>query len=181
MEADNRLPTGSLVDDVHPDGTFSVSGFVPEQYTVQVFGLPDDYYVKRISCGGEEARGRRIDLRHAAGPLSVVVAAGASVAGSVMDADQQFASGINVVLIPTPRDADGAEPYRTVASDRQGKFRFVGLAPGSYEIFAIQGVDSDSYLDPDFLASVQNYAKSITLQDNSTENLHIELVSGGSE
>jgi len=106
MEPDTRLPTGSVVSDVHPDGSFSVSGLLPDEYTVQVFGLPDDYYVKGIRSGSEEAQGRRIDLRHAVGPLSVVAAAGASVAGSVTDDDQQLASGIDVVLIPTSQDAD---------------------------------------------------------------------------
>jgi hypothetical protein len=79
------------------------------------------------------------------------------------------------------RDTDGLEPYRSVATDGEGKFRLVGLAPGTYEAFAIEGVDPSTYVDPDFLVSVQDYAQSITLQDSSTENVDMELISGGSQ
>ena len=181
LEPDKALPTGPVAGDIHPDGTFSVSGVLPEQYTVELLGLPDGYYLKGTSSGSDEQPGGRIDLRHAAGSISVLVAAGSTVVGSVSDHEHQPAPGVNVVLIPALQNGQVLEGYKSVATDREGKFRIGGLAPGTYEVFAIEGIEPNTYVDPDFLASVQDYSQSVTLQDRSTENINIELISGGSE
>ena len=144
-------------------------------------GLPDGYYLKGTSSGSDEQPGGRIDLRHAAGSISVSVAAGSTVVGSVSDHEHQPAPGVNVVLIPALQNGQVLEGYKSVATDREGKFRIGGLAPGTYEVFAIEGIEPNTYVDPDFLASVQDYSQSVTLQDRSTENINIELISGGSE
>lgn len=181
LEPDNGLPTGAVAADINPDGTFSMSGVLPDQYTVELFGLPDGYYLKGTSSGNDEQQGRRIDFRHVPGSLSVFVAAGGTVVGSVTDHEQQPAPGVNVVLIPASQNGEVLQASKSVTTDREGKFRIVGLAPGTYEVFAIEGVDPNAYVDPAFLASVQDYAQSVTLQDGSTENVNIELISGGSE
>jgi hypothetical protein len=181
LEPDNGLPTGPVAGDINPDGTFSISGVLPDQYTVELFGLPDGYYLKGTSSGSDEQQGRRIDFRHGTGSLSVFVGAGGTVVGSVTDHEQQPAPGVDVVLIPASQNGDVLQAPKSVTTDREGKFRIVGLAPGTYEAFAIEGLDANAYVDPEFLASVQDYAQSITLQDGSTENVNIELISAASQ
>lgn len=179
LQPDTIMPTGTVEADVRPDGTFSVAGVLPDQYTVEVFGLPDEYYVKSVHAGAQESSRGKIDFRQPVGPLSIVVRLGATISGSVVGDDGQPAVGTDVVVVPMSQQSDEGQAYKTVASDREGKFRFVGIAPGTYQVFAITGVDPDSYMNPDFIASVQSFAASVTVQDNSApqSELRIEVTS----
>jgi hypothetical protein len=158
-----------LVGDVNADGTFSVSGILPDQYTLEVFGLPERCYVKRIRFGIYDVEGRKINFRDAAGPLEIVIGTpGGVISGSVVNDEQQSATGVKVVLVPTPLRPGEPDLYKTGVSDREGQFKILGIAPGDYEVFAVESAESDEFLDPDFVASVADYGERVTVRENST-------------
>ena len=50
---------------VKPDGTFRIPRIVPDQYSVQVSGLPDGVYVKSVRLDGRDITGEDLNLASA--------------------------------------------------------------------------------------------------------------------
>ena len=174
LEPDNNLLTGSVIGDVKPDGTFSIAGVLPDQYTIEVFGLPQEFYLRKIEVGMEDIPGRKIDFRHAAGPFELVVSSSAgSIAGSVVDEEQTTAKGVEVVLVPAPEHRQERDLYRTALTNKEGQFNFLGVPPGEYKLFAVPGVEPEAYFDPDFIGPLEDYGQVINVEENSS---HVELL-----
>jgi protocatechuate 3,4-dioxygenase beta subunit len=178
LEPESDLPTGSLVGDVKGDGTFLVSGALPLRYTLQIFGLPEGYYVRKIRMGMEEVAGRKIDFSRFAGSLYLEISSsGGIITGSVLDHEQQAVSGIEVALVPDPADPDAPDLYKLVRSDESGHYTIQGIAPGNYQLFAIDGIGGEAYQDPDFIQSIENNGQSVSFQENSRVTLTLRSLS----
>jgi len=178
LEPEADLIAGSLVVNVKSDAAFSVSGIFPLDYRLEIFGLPERYYVRKIQMGMEEIPGRKIDFSHFAGSLILQISsAGGSISGSVFDHEQQPVQAIEVALVPDPPRPDIPELYKTVRSDQSGQYTIQGIPPGNYQIFAIDGVESDAYLDPDFLHSIESDAQTVSVLENSRVNLTLRSLS----
>jgi hypothetical protein len=175
LEPDSNLITGSLVGDVKSDGVFSISGVLPDQYTLEVFGLPEEFYVKKIQVGMEEIEARKIDFRRASSVELVLSSSSGSVRGSVTDGEQRAASGVQVVVVPALEHRAEHDLYKIATSNKEGQFKIVGIAPGEYKLFALEGTEPDAYLDPDFIAALENYGETLKVEENSSniENLKV--------
>ena len=175
LEPESDFLAGSLVGEVKPDGSFSLNGALPSEYTLSIVGLPDEYYVKRVQMGMEEIAGRRIDLRHAPGPIDFLVSSfGGTISGTVLDSDHHPAVGVNVALIPDPPRPDVPDLYKVLPSNPQGQFTISGVAPGHYQLFAIEGSDANAYLDSDWVESLQDYAQELSIEENSIVTLMLK-------
>ena len=178
LEPEADLITGSLVANVKRDATFSVSGVFPLDYRLEIFGLPERFYVRKIQLGMEEIPGRKVDFSHFAGSLILQVSsAGGSISGSVFDHEQQPVQAIEVALVPDPPHPDIPDLYKTVRSDQSGQYTIQGIPPGNYKLFAIDGVESDAYLDPDFVRSIDSDAQNVSVLENSRVNLTLTSLS----
>jgi protocatechuate 3,4-dioxygenase beta subunit len=176
LEPDSNLLTGSLVGDVKPDGTFSIAGVLPDQYTIEVFGLPQEFYLKKIQVGMEDIQRRKVDFRHAAGSFELVVSSSSGrVTGSVVDEEQHAASGVEVLLVPAHEHRQERDLYKTVLSNKEGQFDIVGVAPGEYKLFALPEVEPDAYLDPDFMAPLEDYGQVINVEENSSNMAFLKV------
>ena len=176
FEPVDLMPSASVTADVSPTGEFSVPWVLPDEYTIEVFGLPDNFYVKRIQLGIEDVRERRVNFRNAVGSLDVVVSSSAAVvSGTVADGKQQLVSGLNVVLVPGPEHRAEHDLYKNSITNERGEFTIQGVAPGDYEIFAIEGVNASSYFDADFLASVEEYGKVVTVENNPFNRVELSV------
>ena len=150
----------------------SISDVLPLDYTLEIFGLAEGYYVKKAQIGTEEVIGRRIDLTHSSGPLDVVISSsGGIISGSVLDHEEQPAAGIDIALVPNPPRPDIPDLYKLVHSDQSGQYSIAGIAPGKYQLFAIEGVDSEAYLNADFIQSIGNYGETVDIMENSRVTL----------
>jgi uncharacterized protein (DUF2141 family) len=177
LEPDSNLLTGSVVGDVKPDGMFSITGVLPDQYTIEVFGLPQEFYVKKIEVGMEDIQNRKVDFRHAAGAFELVVSSSSGrVTGSVVDEEQRAASGVEVVLVPAPEHRQERDLYRKVLSDKEGRFNIVGIAPGEYKLFVLPEVEPDAYLDPTFMAPFEDYGQVINVEENSSNTAFLKVL-----
>jgi protocatechuate 3,4-dioxygenase beta subunit len=174
LEPDSNLLTGSVIGDVKPDGTFSIAGVLPDQYSIEVFGLPQEFYVRKIELGMEDIQGRKVDFRHTAGSLELVVSpSGGSITGSVVDEEQNTARGVEVVLVPAVEHRQERDLYRTALSNKEGQFNLVGIAPGEYKLFALPEVEPEAYFDPNFIGPLEDYGQVINVEENSS---HVALL-----
>jgi hypothetical protein len=81
-----------------------------------------------------------------------------------------------VVAVPegTPRRA-------TTAMVNSGKFQFPPLAPGRYELFAVDQLDDFAYSEQDVIGKYLAHAKEVTLRPNERTTVELEFVRVGRE
>jgi protocatechuate 3,4-dioxygenase beta subunit len=174
LEPESDFLAGALVSDIKPDGSFAVNGVLPSEYTLSIIGLPSAYYVKSVQVGMQEIAGRKLDFSHASGALDVVISSsGGTISGAILDNQQQPAPDVSVALVPDPPRPDAPDLYKVLRTNAQGQFNILGVAPGHYQLFAIQGAQSNSYFDSDWVSSLQDYSKQISIDENSTITLTI--------
>jgi Carboxypeptidase regulatory-like domain len=175
------LGLGGMADHPH-DGAFTLSDIAPASYNLSLGGLPEGYWIKSIQVGDQEVRDTGIDLSNGvAGSLKVTVAPNAGeVDGTVMNAQQQAATGATVVLVPEPKLRDQQEAYKNTTSDQNGRFSLKSIPPGDYKLFAWEDVEYGAYMDPDFLGPVENRGQSISISEGSRESVQLNLIPGDS-
>src|SRR5581483_7775878 len=164
---------------VKDDGTFTLSNVSPDAYDVAVTGLPDGYYVKSVRLGNEEVLETGLDLTRAAGAaVTVRLSPGAGqVEGSVMNAQQQPAPGVTVVLIPNDaKRRERMQNYKNVTTDQYGRFTLKNIDPGEYKVFAWEDIEYGAYMDPDFVKPVESRGEPVTIRENSRERVQLSMI-----
>jgi 5-hydroxyisourate hydrolase-like protein (transthyretin family) len=162
--APNGLGIGTQL--VNADGTFTLLNIFSGEYRFLMLNVPPDYYIK-------EARIEQTDVLNqpwvigdsVRGTVEMVLSsAGGQIEGTVLDAKSQPASAILTVLIPD-QDRTRTELIKTAQSDQNGKFTFRGITPGSYKIFAWEGIDANSYMDPEVINQYEQQAKALRIAE----------------
>ncbi len=52
-----------------------------------------------------------------------------------------------------------------------------GLPPGNYKLFAWESIESDEYLDGDFLRPYEDRGKPVHIEDGHQQSVQLELIS----
>jgi uncharacterized protein (DUF2141 family) len=164
---------------VDPKGSFTISNvgtddtrvYVVPILSTPVMALPNipeslqGLYVKSAKLGGVDVLDA--GFRFAGEPdkvLEIVLARNAGwLAGRVEDERKQPASGVFVTIVPDKASARlyRTDMYKTTSSDADGWFELKNLPPGDYKVFALQGFEKDSWLDPDFFKPYEDRGLSI--------------------
>jgi Carboxypeptidase regulatory-like domain len=164
---------------VNTDGSFTLSNVNADHYNVTLSGLPDGFYVKSVSLGGQDALLAGLNLSSgAAGTIDILLAPNAGQAvGVVQNEQQQPAPGVTVVLIPQEKERkEQTQYYKTATTDAAGGFTFKNLDPGQYKVYAWKEMESGAYMDPEFVAPVENRGATLTIREGSQESLQVKLI-----
>ena len=86
-----------------------------------------------------------------------------------------------MVLVPTGQARASRDLYKIVTSSKDGMFRIIGIAPGEYSVFSLQRIDSEPYLDPEFVARFEGFAKRVFVQEQSTQTVDLALTAADSQ
>jgi hypothetical protein len=103
-------------------------------------GLPAKYYVKEIRYNGRVAEEGFINATADAQMEIVIDDKAAGVTGSVVSGDTLVEDGLVAAMrwpLPAAEDFNDTQFESGVVRIRQGKFQFMGLAPGDYRIAAV--------------------------------------------
>jgi len=164
--------------EVKDDGSFKISNVSPDQYKVQVFGLPETHFVKAVHFAGRDVLESGLDLmRNAAGPIEIVVSSnGGQVTGSVTDAGEKPVTAALVALVPDGKRRDDTRFYKQASTDQQGRFSIKGITPGEYKLFTLEDVEYGAYEDPEFLKPIESKGVPVTIREGSRENLKLRVI-----
>ncbi|MBZ5583883.1 MAG: carboxypeptidase regulatory-like domain-containing protein [Acidobacteriia bacterium] len=175
---------GHATPSVSPDekGAFRLTQVSPQLYFVAIQNLPEGFYIKSVRMGEAEALENGVDLmRGAPAPLEIVLSpAAAAITGSVKsvknDADAA-AAGATVVLVPQ-EDARRKQPlfYRSVKTDASGNFTLTGLSPGDYKLYAWMQVETDAWVDSEFLNPLEGKAQPVRLKEGAFEKAELRVI-----
>ena len=148
------------------DGTFAFQQQSPGQYRLHTMCPAGDVYVKEARLDGADVRGRRFTLeastRHV---LALVFSRRAGSADVSVSSASETVAGSRVVLVPFDRDR--LDLYQAALANASGRARFVGVPPGSYDVFAWYALEPYAWFDPDVLAGAIGSARSITVREST--------------
>jgi len=91
---------------------------------------------------------------------------GGSVDVTVTGSDQKPAAGKTVVLVPAASRRQNPSLYKVASTDAQGRMSFGNLAPGQYKLFAWESVETDAWVNPDFMANYEQYGLGLSVGSN---------------
>jgi hypothetical protein len=157
---------------VKPDGTFRIPRIVPNRYSVQVDGLPDNVYVKSVHFEGRDITGQDLDLASGAGgALEIVLSPDAAgIAGIVRAADGEAAAGATVQVCA------GDDTVKYVSSDENGQYKVGGLPPGDYRVLAWEEVDPGLSLDAAFRSHFESQTAAVKLSERAHPTVEVHLI-----
>ncbi len=162
------------------DGSFVLEGVPPGDFQVTVRGLPPGAYLKSIRLGAADVLETGL---HVAGPprdlLEIVIAAGGTVSGAVVDGRQDPVVNSRVVLVPDASLRHRADLYRTGLTDRSGRFRLEGVAEGTYTALAWDDVEDGAWQDPDFVRPFESRAATVRVRDAADQTIQLTVISAG--
>lgn len=163
---------------VQADGKFTVSNLTAGQYDLSVGGLSDNAYVKAVRYGEADALASGLDLSGgSAGLLDIVISPnGAAISGSVADSDGNPKSGATVLLVPTADRHQRLDLYKTANSDQSGAYRFAGVAPGDYLLFALEDHERGAEYDPKYVEQFASQAEKLSVREGATETKALKLL-----
>jgi protocatechuate 3,4-dioxygenase beta subunit len=162
------------------DNSFVLKNVGAGVFRVNVFGLPDGFYVKSIKSGQIDVQADGLDFtRGAPSPLDILVSPHAGViSGAVQNSNTgQPASGALVVLVPQEKERRGQQQfYRNTTTDQNGSYAVKNIPPGEYKAFAWEDIDPGAYTDPDFLKPFESKGEAVTISESDQKNLTLTMI-----
>jgi len=186
LETELTIDLRSLTRTIYPTakssipGQFSFDGLVPDEYSLEVRGLPAGFYLKDVTYGGQSVL--RKSLWAGSGPpdaaLRLVVARdGGHIAAKVADGDANPVGNANVLLVPASAgsEAELAAFLQSGVTDQNGSWTSGALAPGKYLALASPDAMDKSPESIGKLWRARTQAEEIEVQPNQTAQVSLEV------
>jgi protocatechuate 3,4-dioxygenase beta subunit len=159
------------------EGTLRFDHVTAGEYRARVYELPEGFYVKEARLGGVDvldgtAKITDRDLND----FRVVISANAAVIEGVVRNDRlDVVVGGSVVLVPD-RNRDRTDLFQRVLSDREGRFSFPSVPPGSYKVFAWEALEPHAEYDPDVLRLFEQRGRAVQVVKSSKPTVNITAI-----
>jgi hypothetical protein len=173
--ADPNLPSNFhpvQFQSIRKDGTFEASSPLVGRYALRVSSVPAGFYVK-------EARSNLGDLLDSPIEFSGVSQVSldillsdkvGSVEGTLLNDKREPTTGAMIVLIPDQR-LGRPDLHKVTQTDQTGRFRFVGIAPNTFRLFAFEALEQHRYFDAKLLKRFETHGRPVRV--GPSENLVI--------
>jgi len=150
------------------EGKFEIGPLTAGRYTPKLHGLPAGAYLKAVKIGEQEAT---LDLSGAAGQTVettwVVSMQGGKVTGKT-------AAGAVVALVPAADQGLRQSRYKAVEADGEGRYEVVGVAPGSYRVYAFTKAEAGAWMDDSFLAGLPEGGVAVKVEERETKAVDVK-------
>jgi hypothetical protein len=170
-------PAGSRIQ---PNGSITLDNVQPGKYALQVAGLPDMAYVKAAQSDSRDLLEQFVQVQYdSQAPLEIHLAFdGGQLAGTVTDSAGAGVDGATVVLIPDKGRRQRPDQYRVVTSSANGRFAVPGIPPGDYKLFAWESVESNAWLNSDFILTYEEFGSELSIGPNGKITGMIRVIPG---
>jgi len=133
--------------------------------------------VKSMRCGNTDVIESGVDLTGGGCELVVTLSANSGqIEGNVVDEDEQPAKAASVTLLP--QGTKRTDLARFATTDASGHFKIVGVAPGSYRLYAWEHVDDLNavWYDPDFVKPFETLGRSLQIAEGGRETVSLKRI-----
>jgi hypothetical protein len=164
---------------VKRDGSFETPAPAGSYHLLlsRAVNLREGYYLKAVNLGGKDVADAGFAVGGANLFLDVVVGTNAAhVEGVVGDEQGKPSSGVEVICIPEVKRRARTDLYRQGDTDARGHFSLRGLAPGEYQVFALDDdFDETEITDPEFVRAHESLGQTIKLKEGEHKSLALKL------
>jgi hypothetical protein len=175
MESGLMFASGGGNGQVQADGSWSLGGVSAGKYRVTLPSVPAGFYLKAVRVGGQDITAGAQISAAATGVEIVLGAKAPEVSGTVIGADKQPVTSGTAFLVPDASRRDRPASYKFAVLAEGGTFRFTGVPPGDYTIYALTEVDEGAWFDPDFLRTLEGKGTAVRLTEGQTETVQVPL------
>ena len=171
----------AVADEDGKPGEFLVPRLLPGHYALQLAPMfrPPDVYVADLIQGGRSVfdSGFTIDGESRESLDVVLRSQGGVVEGTVLDSTRlrPFSHAI-VALVPESARRQNLSLYRHAISAANGRFRFAGISPGSYKVFAWGTVIPGAWENALFLQRFEDRASSVIVESGYEKNVQVNVI-----
>jgi len=161
-----------------PNTTFSFPPLPSGEFHISILDLPPSYFVKSVRIGQVDLLETGLTLQGTDPGLVEVVLSnnGSQLTGRVLDSEQRPAARSYVVLIPDRKGLLRPDLYKLAVSDANGQFRFAGVAPGNYKVYAWKQLSPGAYFDPAFMKLFAGQGMPVQLTTESISNVTLQRI-----
>ena len=146
-----RSPVDALGTQLDPvevaaDGTFEISNVPGGNYQVGISVKSEiyrDFYVKSVKESGREVVDTGFAVTGGAELEVVASAKGATIEGTVVDAEGKPATNAEVTALPAAGQKMRPDAYQVDRTNAQGQYMLRGMNPGQYVVVALEGAHED--------------------------------------
>ncbi len=159
---------------IQPDGTLLFDNVNPGPYRIGAApGLSGGYYLASVSIGGEDARGKTVNLQAGSPPVHIVYKPNAgTITGTIGSGDVASA-----VLIPQAAlDAMDVDYGRVCHAGPGGTFEIDSVAPGTYYVFAVDVMLPTKFSDRSALQRYRNAATRIVVSEGALVSVKLTTI-----
>jgi hypothetical protein len=164
--------------------TFSESNVIPGRYRLaRVMPLPPDVYVGDLKQNGQTVHDGVVDVGETPAEVQISIGRnGGTIQGSVTGQSLEAQNYLAVVLVPDAPRRENSLLYKrqdvgsTPTDSSQFRFSFVGVAPGSYKVIAVDMLPRGSEMDPDVFARYESRAVAVSVTAGATRDIQVPLI-----
>jgi hypothetical protein len=179
-----EFTVGAVAATVSREGEFTLKDVPPWKYRIivasgstasaNVPGGLGPWYVKSIRNDNTDVAGDGFEVNDVfTGSLDLLLASDSGgIDGRVLNDNRQDAARAVVALVPDARRR--ADLYFTATASSTGRFRFQGVPPGSYKLFALQNAPVGAWLDPEFLRVYEDHGSPIQIDPDAAEYVELQ-------
>ncbi|HEY3440430.1 MAG TPA: carboxypeptidase-like regulatory domain-containing protein [Paludibaculum sp.] len=162
---------------VDAGGHFRLERVTLRDYQLLDQGIPPSHYLRSIHYNGTRLEGNRLSLNSyaLAHKLELVVDDQPASVGGTVRAGTKQVSRPWVVLSRWPVGNDVFSGAMSIAGDDEGRFSFLGLAPGEYRMVAVSMEAKRELERPNVLEQLLRSAPKLTLAERQAQSIELKL------
>ena len=163
---------------IDSNGVVTFSNVPPSMWSPMILGPYPDAYVSDVRQRGKSVFNDGL-FRVEGEPESVdliIQPKGPAIDGIVRGAARSGIETARVVLVPQPPRRKNVLLYQVTNPDAAGHFRFTGVAPGQYKIFAWESVPTNAWENAEFMAPFEGFGRPVSIAGGDVANITVDLI-----
>jgi hypothetical protein len=173
-------PSGGFAA-LRPDGTITFDSIYEGRYDLALAkfqGELDDFYVKSIRFGEDDALNTGLDVRGGeAGKIEVILSDdGGTITCRVTSEKGEPVSHARVMAVPAGERRHAIALYGQMETDEHGECKTQGMAPGTYLVFAFEGQQTPGLHDDEEWRRVEKFAAKVEVAARGTATVDVKLM-----
>jgi hypothetical protein len=155
-------------------GEFRITGAVKgQEYLVGTGSNFSGSYIASFTQGQKDLISGALPILAGGDPFRILLKRdGGRIEGKVKDGDK---TPWRAFVVAAPRDRRIGLWFRITNTRTDGSFQLLNVAPGEYDVFALDRNDDDSFFNPEFLRRFAAGSKAVRVQASSAQTVDLPL------
>jgi hypothetical protein len=179
LDPEDEQLRGELSAQVSQDGSFRIQNVPAGNYHVAVTADSNnlrDYIMKEVNMNGKDVGDSGFAVGPGVSTIDIVASAnGSAILGTLVDQDKKTVTDMQVVCIPDESRRKRRDVYQQERTNSRGQFSFLGLNPGEYLIFALNGEYSAEITNPEFIREHEAAAQRVRVDEGERKTVTLDF------